>query len=537
MLSKLPRNFLKQACLGLMMSCATLSVAPKGALAEANDALVLAVGNVDVGNFDPKQGWGKHAQIRLTHSSLLTIDSDVNFVGDLAKAFSTSADGLVWEFTLRDDVQFSNGQKLTAVDVKFTYDMLKDAAGKFDLSFVERVDTVGDFGIKITLKEPRSTFVSQLTEVGIVPHDGYGDEYWKKPIGSGPYTVEQYDEGQQVIFSYNPHWYGKEPQFKRLTFLLLAEDTALAAARAGNVDVVYAPPAYADQKIAGMTLQSFESIDSRGLSLPTLRAGHSGKVRGNDVEVGNDVTSDVAIRKALFYGLDREALLDVALQGQGKPAFTLVDNLPWFNPNAATKDGDVEKARDILAAAGWKDRNGNGTVDKDGVEAQFTLLHSATDKLRSDIALVVADQARAFGIDIQVEGTSWDNIFRRGKANAIVWGGGRHHPHQLYSMNSSAVHDIGINNMPQYTNPVVDGYLASALNATTQEEANKFWKLAQWDGKTGVSGHGDSPIVWLVRVDHSYFVRDGVDLGKQPVHSHGHEWALFSNITTWTSAK
>jgi len=495
--------------------------------------LVLAVGKMDGGQFDPKKGWGM-TQIRLTHSSLLTIDSDLNFIGDLAKSYKVSEDGLTWIFPLRDDAKFSNGEQVTGEDVKFTYEMLKEDGIKFDLTFINTIEVVEGNTVVITLNAPRSTFVSQLTEIGIVPKAHYDDHYSNNPIGSGPYKVVQYDDGQQVIMEYNPYWYGKEPQFKKLTFLLLAEDASLAAAKAGEADIVYVPPTFADQKVNGMTLRTYESIDSRGIMLPTVPSGGKGVTNGKEVDLGNDVTSDLAIRQALNVGLDRQKLLDVVLDGHGKKAYCLCDNMPWFNEESIVEDGNIEAAKKLLADGGWIDSDKDGIMEKNDRKAEFDMYFSSSDQLRSDLSLAVADQATAFGIKINTIGVTWDEIYLKGKTAAVAWGGGRHHPHQLYSMNSSLRMNQGIDNMSNYQNAKVDEYLKKALTASSQEEANKYWKLAQWDGETGFSGIGDAPIVWLLRVDHLYLANEKLNLGKQPVHTHGHEWALFGNVTEWT---
>lgn len=498
------------------------------------EELTLAVGKTDTGVFDPKKGWGTHAQIRLTHSSLLKIDADMNFIGDLAKSYEVSEDALTWTFPLRDDVKFSNGNPVTVEDVIFTYEMLKEDGVKFDLSFVKSIEAKDEHTIIITLTEPRSTFVSQLTEIGIVPKDFYDDNYSSNPVGSGPYKVVQYNEGQQIILEYNEFWYGTEPQFKKLVLLLLEEDAALAAAKAGQADIVYVPPTFADQTVEGMSLLRFESIDSRGISMPTQKSGGKGKINENDVNVGNDVTSELAIRKALSVGLSRDEIIDIALSGYGQKAFSLCDYLPWFNEETIIEDGNIEEAKKILADDGWVDTDNDGIVEKNGLKAEFTLLFSSSDQLRSDLSLAVADMAQKFGIKINAVGATWDEIYVKGKENAVMWGGGRHHAHQLYTMYSSTAMNQGYNNMTHYSNPVVDEYLDKAMHAATQEEANTYWKLAQWDGETGFSTLGDIPIIWLARVDHLYLADERLDVGRQPIHSHGHEWALFGNITEWT---
>ena len=78
------------------------------------------------------------------------------------------------------------------------------------------------------------------------------------------------------------------------------------------------------------------------------------------------------------------------------------------------------------------------------------------------------------------------------------------------------------------------GYMEKAMHASTQEEANKYWKLAQWDGKTGASGLGDVPFVWLIRLDHIHIGDARINVGDQPIHTHGHEWSLLANIAEWT---
>lgn len=504
---------------------------------EKKEDLILAVGKTDTGLFDPKKGWGTHAQLRLTHSSLLRIDSDMKFVPDLATSYEVSSDGLTWTFPLRKDVKFSDGKTLRAEDVKFTYEMLQKDGIKFDLTFMKSIEVKDENTISIVLHKPRSTFVSQLTEIGIVPKDLYDDTYSDNPIGSGPYKVAQYNSGQQIILKYNEHWYGTKPQFKKLTLLLLGEDAALAAAKAKEADIVYVPPTFANQNIEGMKLLRFESVDSRGMSMPTLKRGGKGKLNKNDVNVGNDVTSDLSIRKALNIGLSRDAIIDVALEGYGKKAFSVFDTLPWFNEKTVVSDGDIAQAKKILSEGGWKDTNQDGIVEKGNLKAEFDLLYNASDQLRSDMALAIADMAKKLGIQITTKGMTWDEIFVKGKENAVIWGGGRHHPHPIYTTYHSSVINQGYNNLTHYTNPVVDSYLDKAVQASNQEEANRYWKLAQWDGKTGFSALGDTPIIWLTRIDHLYLANEKLNVGKQPVHSHGHEWALFGNITDWTWEK
>ena len=99
-------------------------------------------------------------------------------------------------------------------------------------------------------------------------------------------------------------------------------------------------------------------------------------VNGIEVSTGNDVTSDVAVRRALSYGLDRQTIIDLALQGHGAKSYSLNDGLPWFNERTVIADGDIDAAKKILEDAGWHDSNGDGIVEKNGLKAEFNLYYS-----------------------------------------------------------------------------------------------------------------------------------------------------------------
>lgn len=140
------------------------------------DGIVLALGEVDSGEFDPAKGWGKHGEIRLTHVSLLKQDKDLEFTGDLAESWEPNADNTAWTFTIKDGYKFSDGTPITAEDVAFTIQMLKDDGVAFDLSYIDTVSVAkdgDDEAITIKLTEPNALLLSDLTTIGIVPKASY----------------------------------------------------------------------------------------------------------------------------------------------------------------------------------------------------------------------------------------------------------------------------------------------------------------------------------------------------------------------------
>ena len=499
----------------------------------AADELVVSMGARLPHEFDPKERYGMYNEAHITHSTLLRRTADLEIVGDFAKDYTVSDDGLVWSFNLHDDFKFSNGEPVTAEDVKFSYEMLKEDGKHWDLEFIDKIEIPAENQIVFTLKEPRSTFaMSQLVEVPIVPAAHYDENYKFNPIGSGPYMVVEYKPDEQAIFTVNPYWHGEEPYFKKWTWVMLDENTALAALEAGDVDIIYATPELADKAVEGCKLFDIESNDVRGLSLPYVKTGVITD-SPDGYSVGNDVTGDPIIRKALNIGMDRQKVVDTVLNGHGKPAYSVIDGTSFFNPESVIADNDPEAAKKLLEENGWIERS-DGIREKDGIRAEFDLYYPTTDQLRTNVAVEAASQAKELGIQINLVGSNWDEMTTKSHEASLLYAGGRHNPNQFYESHNPASAGKGWTNITFYNNPTVTEYLEKAMRASDPKEAEKYWKLAQWDGKTGASSMGDLANVWLIRINHTYIGDGRIDVGNQGLHSHGHDWSLLANISEWT---
>lgn len=496
----------------------------------ADDELIVSLASEPDDGFDPTKGWGQSHGSPLFQSTLLKRDNDLNIVNDLATGYTTSADGLVWTFKLRNDVKFTDGLPLTAADVVYTFETTANSGSTADLQILNQVTAVDPYTVQFTLKQPRSAFISTIMKIGIVPKHAHNQDYARQPIGSGPYKFVQWDRGQQLIVEANPDYYGAKPYFRKITFVYLSEEASFAAAKSGQVDIALVNPQLAKQSIPGMQLVQVTTVDNRGIMFPYLP---SGTVTKDGLPIGNDVTSDIAIRKAINIAIDRKALIAGVLDGFGSPAYTVNDRLPWWNPDTVIADGDSEEARRILAAAGWHDSNNDGILDKNGVEAQFTLILPPGDRVRQSLAIAVSDMIRPLGIRIETAIKSWDEIGKLMHSHAVLFGFGAHDPLEMYNLYSSHTQGIEYNNAGYYTNASVDSYMDRALAAASEQEALNYWKQAQWDGQTGLSARGDAPWAWLVNVDHLYFVREGLDIGQQRIHPHGSGWPLTDNIEEW----
>lgn len=497
---------------------------------EKKDGVVIAIGT-EPETLDPTKGWG-HGNSPIVQSTLVKYTSDLSVELDVAADYELSKDGLVWTFTLRDDVVFSDGEKLTAEDIVFTLETAKKAQGSVDLTYLKEVVAKDDTTVEITLFEPTSIFLNTLASIGIVPKHAYGEDYGSNPIGSGPYRFVEWKRGEQILFTANEAYYGEAPAIKDVAVVFMSEEAALAAVQAGKVDVAYSEATLGITEVEGYRVEAIPSADNRGFTLPVLP--REGKTTESGAPIGNNVTCNVKIRQAIAYAIDRQQIADIVLNGFGRPAYSENDGMPWNNPEVKIET-DLAYAKELLVKDGWKDSDGDGIVEKDGLRAEFRCVYPAGDRVRQAIGMAVAEQLLELGIHMKVEGMGWDEITKVMFSEAVLMGWGSAVPNETYYLYHSkgALLDDFYN--PQgYQSEVTDGYLKGAMEALTAEEANEYWRKVQWDGRTGTAMKGECPWVWIVNLDHVTYVREGLSIGEQPIHGHGHGLPLIQNLNQWS---
>ena len=501
----------------------------QGESGQAKDSVIVTMPSTSEpeAGFDPVYGWGagEHVHEPLIQSTLTTTTADLKIGKDLATDYSVSEDGLTWTVTIRNDVKFTDGEPLMASDVAFTYNLCVQNSSVNDFTMLKEAVALDDTTVEFHMNMPFSIWPYTMAIVGIVPEHAYDENYGQNPIGSGRYLMKQWDKGQQVIFEANPDYYGEEIKIKKLTVLFMDEDAALAAAMAGQADVAHTAASYADQVIDGYQLLRVASVDNRGINLPTVSPQER-----DSKPIGNAVTSDAAVRRAINIGIDREEMIDNVLNGYGTPAYSVCDKMPWYNPSAQVAY-DPDAAKQLLEEAGWK-QGSDGIREKDGVRAAFSVMYTPGDSVRQALAEDLANQLRELGIEVTTEGAGWDVAYDKAQAQPLVWGWGAHTPMELYNIYHT-LPATGSAEYSPYSNKAVDNYMDGALKAGDLESTYELWQKAQWDGKTGVTQEGDIPWVWLCNVDHLYYVRDGLQVAGQKIHPHGHGWSIVNNVDQW----
>lgn len=518
--------------LSLMAGCGGSSSESRSNTSENRSSVVIAMdpNSEPEAGFDPAFGWGagEHVHEPLIQSTLTVTNTNLTIDYDLATDYSVSEDGLLWTVHIRDDVKFTDGEPLTARDVAFTYNTVKEASSVNDFTMLDHAEALDDTTVVFHMTRPFSIWPYTMAVVGIVPEHAYDSaSYGSNPIGSGRYILKQWDKGQQVILDANPDYYGEQSNMQRVTIVFMEEDAAFLAAQAGEVDLAYTSATYSDQTVEGYSLAAYESVDNRGFNLPAVpeQTTESGET------IGNDFTADVQVRRAINIGVDREEMIDHVLNGYGSPAYSVCDQMPWYN-SASEVTYDPEKAKSLLDEAGWKTGE-DGIREKDGVKAELNLLYATGDSVRQALAADFAEQLKELGISCTLEGVGWDTAYDRAQSDPLIWGWGAHTPMELYNIYHT-IGDTGLAQYSPYSNSTVDVYMDQALASSDLEVSYDLWQKAQWDGTTGVTQDGDIPWVWLVNIDHLYWVADGLQVAEQKIHPHGHGWSIVNNVDQWS---
>ncbi len=499
----------------------------------ADNELVVAAyshgGEPETG-FDPILGWNYYSE-PLIQSTLLKVNRNLDYENDLATSWKANDNFTEYTVKLRDDVKFTDNSTLDAEDVAFTFNEAKATGASLDLSSMDNATAVDNTTVKFDLNKKDSTFVDKFAYIGIVPSDSYNNEtYGSNPVGSGPFKFVQWDKGQQVILEKNPDYYGKQPEFNKLTILFEQNEAALNAARNKEVDVAAVPMQYANETVDGYNMVLMDTIDVRGLTLPT--EPNTGKTTEDGSPMGNNITADKAVREALNYGINRTAIAEGALNGVGVPTSDGVPHLlPWYNKEAQIQDADVDKAKKLLSDAGWKDTDGDGIVEKDGVKASLNVYYPSNAPERQAIAVALGEQAKEFGIEINATGSNWDEMGSHKWTDPIVFGYGSTDPSTIFSKYHSSQIETG--NYAMLNDSAVDAHIDKAMGES-REASYDDWKAASWDGKTGFSAKGDAPWLWVGEIKYGYFVDDSLDISEDTALIQPHGGDIFGNILDWS---
>ena len=271
----------------------------------------------------------------------------------LAEAWSETPDGLVYEFRLRRNLKFHNGDPVTAEDVKFSYDRYKGAGAKELQAHVEAVEVVNPLTVKFRLKAPWPDFMTfygtTVTGAGLVVPKKYltqvGEEGFRKhPIGAGPYKFVSNKPGVEVVLEANPGYWRKVPNVKRMIMKSVPEGTTrVTMLKNGEADIAYA--------LDGEDAQNVKR-DPRLQLIPSKHASIYW-IEFADQWDPKSPWHDKRMRQAAILALDRQAINEVSCLGFCPPTSIIIPRVMDFALQTPAAPYDPQKAKQLLAEAGY----------------------------------------------------------------------------------------------------------------------------------------------------------------------------------------
>ena len=495
---------------------------------KTKNELIVAIGEEPETGFDSTTG-GHGSVTKLVFSTLFKRDKELGWEGDLATGYEVSKDKLTWTVTIRDDAKFTDGTPVTAEDVAYTYNEAKESGSDIDLTIIDNVEAMDDTTVAFHLTRVYSPFIEKMAYLGIIPKHAHNEKFKDEPIGSGPFKLVQWDKGQQMIFVANEDYYGEKAKLSQLTLTFLSTDAAYAAVENGTVDVAQITGTLAKKEVNGTQIIDIPSIECYGVCFPMIR--NEGKQAKDGADMGNNVTSDVAIRKALNAAVDRKQIVESVLGGYGTVSTTGLEKMPWLNEETVLDESEyanLDAAKKILEEGGWKDTDKDGIVEKDGQKAEFKLLYTE-GKYRQEMAMEFVRVASEIGIKVELELKTWDTILDEIHQEAVFYGFGSGDPSELYNLYYGGIAggEVAWDNSGVYSNPDCDACIDKALEAEDEKEAMQYWKEMQ----NYASAKGDAPYCWLVNANHVYIAAEGFSFGNPVVQPHGGR--IFDNVAEW----
>jgi len=270
----------------------------------------------------------------------------------LAESWQVSPDGRVYDFTIRRDVKFHNGDTLTSEDVKFSFERYKGAAFKTLKDRVAAVETAGPLRVKFRLKTPWPDFMTFYTAASgagwIVPKkylEKVGDEGFKKaPVGAGPYKFVSFAPGVELVMEAFDGYWRKPPSVKRLVFKVISdESTRLAALKRGEVDVVYS--------IRGELAEEMQRTPGLTLKPTVIQAPQW--VSMLDQWDPKSPWHDRRVRLAADLAIDRKAINQAITLGHSRLTYSIIPSTFDFFWQPPTYPFDPAQAKKLLAEAGY----------------------------------------------------------------------------------------------------------------------------------------------------------------------------------------
>ena len=496
----------------------TLALTACGGAPAANAPSTLVYGSGDYTRINPAMD--EHCEINaLLFNGLTAHDGENQVVPGLAERWDYDENAYTYTFHLREGVKWHDGQPLTSADVKFTIEAIMDpengAENAPNYEDVEEITTPDQQTVVFQLAGPNAAFLEYMTMAVLPRHLLEGEDmqtsgFFRAPVGTGPYKLERWDVGQAIVLVKNEDYYLGCPSIDQIIFKIVGDDNAQAVQlESGELDLALLDPRNA-QSFAGrdgFTCYDMMTADYRGILFNFW----------NDYWIENR-----DLIPAVCCAIDRQAIIDSVLLGQGMAAYSPLQRNIYNNENVERYGYDPARAKEILESAGCV-MGSSGFYQRNGQEVGFVISVMAGEQDRIDIAQAAAQQLREAGIHCTVEipaKIDWGGQM----AGLIGWGSpfdADDHTYKVFGTGKGA-------NYSGYSNEKVDEYLTLARQSSGSSLRREYYAKFQEELAA------DPPYAFICYIDANYVAKSAVKgIAANTVLGH-HGVGIFWNVHEWT---
>ncbi len=406
-----------------LFGCSSESVDNSGdTSSESNNSITFAwprdIGGMNPHLYNPNQLFAQS----MVFEPLVSYQDGGEIKPHLAESWEISTDGKEYLFHLRQDVKFSDGTSFNAEVVKKNFDaILKNVDLHSWLGFIPKVaqtEVIDEYTFKLILNEPYYPTIQELAVVRPVrflgdagfPEDGDTSKGIVKPVGTGPWVLDEYKVDEYAIFKRNENYWGEIPNVEKIKVKVIPDaETHVLAFEKGELDLIYGEGV--------ISLDSFKQLESTGSYETSVSEPVA--TRQLVMNTNTEQLSDIRVRQALHYGFNKQAMVEGVTSGLEEQAdYILPTNFPYTSDVDTTKvEYDVEKAKQLLDEAGWKLPEGKTIREKDGKPLEIELMFNSAESIQKTMAETLQSEWAGLGVKLNIVGVELTTQVERFKAN------------------------------------------------------------------------------------------------------------------------
>lgn len=414
------------------------------------------------------------------YNGLVKYDKDLNIVGDLAESFDIARDGLTITFHLRRGVKWHDNAPFTARDVLYTYRVVIDpktpTAYAEDFKQVKSITAPDDYTVRVTYGAPYAPALASWGAAILPAHLLEGQDITKsplarKPVGTGPYRFKEWVAGQKVVLESNHDYFEGRPWIDRYIYRIIPDtSTMYMELKAGAVDLMNLTPV----QFARQTTSTRFTARFNKYRYPSSGYVYMG------YNLRHPLFTDKRVRQALTAAINKEELIHGVLFGMGQKAVGPIIPGRWaYNPHVKDIAYDPRHAAELLAQAGWREKNSDGILVKDGKPFSFTILTNQGNQQRLLTAQIVQQRLRFVGIDVRIRVVEWATFLKefvdKGNFQVVMLGWNTSQDPDMYDIWHSSKTNPGELNFIGYKNAEVDRLLVEGRSTFDIEKRKKAY--------------------------------------------------------------